>query len=561
MHRPLFLVGFSSLWALLLITLVPPGKTVAAAVGLLVISTVLFFVTVFIKSTRKEKLFPVAFASVALISAVFLIKTYFIYNPVTAMCGNTYEITGHVVSVSGKNSSDLYVCTVKVGEIKQTGTKSTSQDTSYKKNGTKSSIKSLLFSEGLPNNFKIKLSSKTYEGKINEKISFSGKLYIPGKSFEEDDPRTSASMVNYYKAKDIFVGVTAYSGVKILEGGNYSKIPEFAYNVRKYIEKTVGEYIAKDYAGVLVGMLTGDKSEISDEIYDSFKTAGVVHLLSVSGFHCSLWGMLVYRQLLKVGIGKRFSACMTIVFLVVFTVVTGMSKSTVRAAVMLIVFFIGRVFTRDPDSINSLGFAALLIVLSNPFVCGDTGFLFSFFSTLGIFVFYPPLKKKVRPAIKKKVHNFYVRQRINSLSDILLISVCTMIFNFPFVMLFIGDTSLVSPLANLVVTPLSSLAIFFTGVGSVLDTLPLVGIFSKPVFLVAGVCSKVIVFVCGKISLIPFASVFVGDGTTALTVCSVILMVAFTLLSRKVRPAFAVGVCTAFFIVSETMCVLLSYIY
>ncbi len=362
MHRPLFLVGFSSLWALLLITLVPPGKAVTAAVGLLVISTVLFFTTVFIKSTRKEKLFPVAFAFVALISALFLMKTYFIYNPVTALCGNTYEVTGHVVSVSGKNSSDLYVCTVKVEEIKQTG--------------TKSSIKSLPFSDRLPKNFKIKLSSKTYEGKINEKISFTGKLYIPGKSFEDDDPRTSASMVNYYKAKGIFVGVTVYSGVKILEGGNYSKIPEFAYNVREHVKKTVGKYITKDYAGVLVGMLTGDKSEISDEIYDSFKTAGVVHLLSVSGFHCSLWGMLVYRKLLKLGIGKRFSACMAIVFLVVFTVVTGVSKSTVRAAVMLIVFFVGRVFTRDPDSINSLGFAALLIVLSNPFVCGDTGVLF-----------------------------------------------------------------------------------------------------------------------------------------------------------------------------------------
>ncbi len=547
MHRPLFLIGFSSLWALLIITLVPPDKAVVAAVGLFVISTVLFFVTVFIKSTRNEKLFPIAFASVALISALFLIKTHFIYNPVTALCGNTYEVTGHVVSVSGKSSSDLYVCTVKVEEIKQAGTKNTIDDSEHSKNRTK--------------NFKIKLSSKTYEGKINEKISFAGKLYIPGKSFEEDDPRTSASMVNYYKAKDIFVGVTAYSGVKVHEGGNYSKIPEFAYNVRKYIEKTVGEYIAKDYAGVLVGMLTGDKSEISDEIYDSFKTAGVVHLLSVSGFHCSLWGMLVYRQLLKVGIGKRFSACMTIVFLIVFTVVTGVSKSTVRAAVMLIVFFVGRVFTRDPDSINSLGFAALLIVLFNPFVCGDTGFLFSFFSTLGIFVFYPSLKKKVRPAIKKKIHNFYVRQRINSLSDILLISICTMIFNFPFVMLFIGNTSLVSPLANLVVTPLSSLAIFFTGVGTVIDTLPTIGIFSRPVFLVAGVCSKVIVFVCEKISLIPFASVFVGDGTTALTVCSVILMVAFTLLSKKVRPAFAVGVCTAFFVVSEALYVLLSYIY
>lgn len=110
MHRPLFLIGFSSLWSMLLVSLVSDG----AAVIMLIASAILFLLTVAVKSTRREKLFPVVFASVTVICAFFLLKTYFVYYPVAGLCGKTYTITGRFVEVSGKNSSDSYVCTVSV---------------------------------------------------------------------------------------------------------------------------------------------------------------------------------------------------------------------------------------------------------------------------------------------------------------------------------------------------------------------------------------------------------------------------------------------------------------
>lgn len=548
MHRPLFLIGFSSLWSMLLVSLVSDG----AAVIMLIASAILFLLTVAVKSTRREKLFPVVFASVTVICAFFLLKTYFVYYPVAGLCGKTYTITGRVVEVSGKNSSDSYVCTVSVEKIEEIGTESTK----IKTTGTESETGKL------PRNFKVRLTSKTYEGRINDRVSFKGKLSIPGDFLKEKDPRAAAGMKNYYKSKDIFVMTTAFSGVTVLEKqddlkvGLSGKISELVYKIRNHVKETAKRYIAERYAGILNGMLIGDKSEIDDGIYENFKAAGVVHLLSVSGFHCSLWGMLIYRGLLRSGISKRLSSCAVILFLLMFAVVTGLSRSTIRASLMLTIFFVGRIFTRDSDSINSLGLAALLVVFGNPFACGDTGFLLSFFSTLGIFLLYPPMKKAVRPFIRKKIHNFYIRQRINALSDILLISLCTFVLNFPFIVLFLGDVSLISPLANLLVSPIASLAIFLTGIGVLLDLVPGINIFASPVFLVAGVSARFIDFVTEKLSHIPYSSVAADDGATVLIVCFVLLIIAFSLLSEKIRPRVTAFVALAFFCACEVISIL-----
>lgn len=548
MHRPLFLIGFSSLWSMLLVSLVSDG----AAVIMLIASAILFLLTVAVKSTRREKLFPVVFASVTVICAFFLLKTYFVYYPVAGLCGKTYTITGRVVEVSGKNSSDSYVCTVSVEKIEEIGTESTK----IKTTGTESETGKL------PRNFKVRLTSKTYEGRINDRVSFKGKLSIPGDFLKEKDPRAAAGMKNYYKSKDIFVMTTAFSGVTVLEKqddlkvGLSGKISELVYKIRNHVKETAKRYIAERYAGILNGMLIGDKSEIDDGIYENFKAAGVVHLLSVSGFHCSLWGMLIYRGLLRSGISKRLSSCAVILFLLMFAVVTGLSRSTIRASLMLTIFFVGRIFTRDSDSINSLGLAALLVVFGNPFACGDTGFLLSFFSTLGIFLLYPPMKKAVRPFIRKKIHNFYIRQRINALSDILLISLCTFVLNFPFIVLFLGDVSLISPLANLLVSPIASLAIFLTGIGVLLDLVPGINIFARPAFLVAGVSARFIDFVTEKLSHIPYSSVAADDGATVLIVCLVILIIALSLLSERIRLKVTVFVALAFFCACEVISIL-----
>ena len=294
------------------------------------------------------------------------------------------------------------MCTVSVEKIEEIGTESTKIKTTgtkstYRKTAdTKSAERKTTGTESetgkLPRRFKVRLTSKTYEGRINDRVSFKGKLSIPGDFLKEKDPRAAAGMKNYYKAKDIFVMTTAFSGVSVLEKqddlkvGLSGKISELVYKIRNHVKETVKRYIAGRYAGILNGMLIGDKSEIDDGIYENFKATGVVHLLSVSGFHCSLWGMLIYRGLLRSRASKRLSSCAVILFLLAFAVVTGLSRSTVRASLMLTIFFVGRIFTRDSDSINSLGLAVLLVVFGNPFACGDTGFLLSFFSTLGIFL-------------------------------------------------------------------------------------------------------------------------------------------------------------------------------
>jgi len=282
----------------------------------------------------------------------------------------------------------------------------------------------------------------------------------------------------------------------------------------------------------LIGMLMGDKTEIEDDIYDSFKVTGVVHLLSVSGFHTSLWSMIIYRQFLRFGLGKRLSSAFAILFILGFLALTGFARSTIRASIMLIFFFISKLILREADSLNSLGGAATLIVLADPFAVMDIGFLLSFFSTLGILLINPKLHKLQREKLKKYIHNFKIRQKIEGVLAVISVSISAFIFTLPFMVLFIGEASLISPLTNLFVTTFASFSILLGGVAILVSLIPLISVFEEPLFLVSGLIVKFIVFVTEQFSKISFASAKIGSNYMLITLAAVLFLWGFAFLCK-----------------------------
>lgn len=138
-------------------------------------------------------------------------------------------------------------------------------------------------------------------------------------------------------------------------------------------------------------MLLGNYDRLSDSVYQSFSDSGAAHLLVVSGLHLSVVSAFVTLLLGLLKIPRRAVSLITILFVVVFMGLTGFRLSVVRAGLMYVIFMLCTVLGRESDSVNSLGFAALVICLSNPFVGGDIGFLLSFLATLGINLFSNPI--------------------------------------------------------------------------------------------------------------------------------------------------------------------------
>ena len=87
------------------------------------------------------------------------------------------------------------------------------------------------------------------------------------------------------------------------------------------------------------------------------------------------------RQLLKVPYKPRVISGMGVIIL--YTLMTGLGPSVIRAALMLLFVLIGKLIDRDSHSVALLSFVALLMLLYNPAYLNDVGFQLSFLVTFG----------------------------------------------------------------------------------------------------------------------------------------------------------------------------------
>lgn len=169
-----------------------------------------------------------------------------------------------------------------------------------------------------------------------------------------------------------------------------------AKRLRHRLLKRIGKLGAEgqDYA-VLAALTLGEKSYLSRDIKDDYSVSGASHVLALSGLHLGI----VYALLsfLMMGWRRRWAAQFLIVTLIwAYVVLVGFSPSVVRSALMLTAYALVSFLQRDRFSLNTLAFAALIMLLANPLTIYDMGFQFSFLSVLGILLFTPLLETLVQ---------------------------------------------------------------------------------------------------------------------------------------------------------------------
>lgn len=78
---------------------------------------------------------------------------------------------------------------------------------------------------------------------------------------------------------------------------------------------------------------------------------------------------------------------------IVYSLMTGLGASVVRATFMLVFVLIGKLIDRDAHSISLLAFVAFLMLLYNPMYINDVGFQLSFIVTFGLLIMTPFLMR------------------------------------------------------------------------------------------------------------------------------------------------------------------------
>ncbi|MCU0417006.1 MAG: competence protein ComEC family protein [Cytophagaceae bacterium] len=200
--------------------------------------------------------------------------------------------------------------------------------------------------------------------------------------------------VQYWKSKGVLLEQTINKN-SILEHQAHTFTLSALDNIRHFIRSTVNSYIdQQDARGLSMGLLIGDRKDISEETNKHFAAAGVSHLLAVSGMHTALLYQLVVVLLFP--IGKRTTArlivfSLSLIVLICFAALSGNTASVVRATIMCICFALSYLLKKKGNSLNTLGASMLLILFWNPTQILDIGFQLSCLAVIGIITIQPLL--------------------------------------------------------------------------------------------------------------------------------------------------------------------------
>jgi len=262
---------------------------------------------------------------------------------------------------------------------------------------------------------------------------------------------------DYLQGEDIYATLSVRSAAEVsvverLAGAEL--VERVVLPLRRHVRSAITGNLEGASAGLLLGLLLGEKRPVSTEVREQFRRAGLAHALVVSGMHVGIVAVFVLNALRLCGIRDALSCVGTMAVLLLYAAVTQAHPPVVRAVIVACIVLGGRVIEREGDMYNSLGLAALCILVLWPASLLGLSFQLSFAATVAIVGLHAPL-----------AHLFPVRWRDAGhwrgqyIVLPLCVSLAAQLGTGPLIALHFQQWSPIGLLANLIVAPLLAAAL------------------------------------------------------------------------------------------------------
>lgn len=238
------------------------------------------------------------------------------------------------------------------------------------------------------------------------------------------------------------------------------------FDAKHHALGVVGQRVDALTAALLGTLLAGDRAALPRAVTAAFTDTGTVHLLSVSGWHVTLIGGLLWGAA-RLVVPRRAAALATLAGLVGYCVLTGAEPPIVRATLAGLVVLAGLCLRRPADPLNTLALAALLILANAPRALWTAAFQLSFASVLALLTLAPIGTAAVRRWLDAAALPAWSRRPIAAALEPLVVSMVCWLATWPLVAYHLHRVTLVGWLANLFAVPLAAL-VMVTGLVVVL---------------------------------------------------------------------------------------------
>lgn len=264
-------------------------------------------------------------------------------------------------------------------------------------------------------------------------IAFSGNIrsILPSDSFAFD---------KYFLSKDIYGSV---SGQNITISWNSLSIYDaWIISLREGFSKHIQAVYPPQTAAFLGGLLFGEKQNLEAGIIDDFKLSWLSHIIAVSGFNITI--LIVFCTSLLRFLPTWLRVSIITLVVCVFISLVWEQVSALRAAIMWLAGYYAISFDRRADIFYILLGTAFYFVLLHPYTLNyDVSFHLSFLAVAGMIFVTPFLKK-----LFSRVPEFL------GMKEALIATLGALAFTFPISLVNFWQLPLLSPISNILTTPL-----------------------------------------------------------------------------------------------------------
>lgn len=361
------------------------------------------------------------------------------YEPIHDLANQTHQLKGIITDID-ESSSNCYTLKVTSHEI-----------------------------PGVPKYFTTNLYSP-----IPLEVDFYDKITVTVDFFAiESSPGFDTA--NYYKQNEKYIFAYSKDPPITIDSPNKKPIAYYFKQLNLTLCNITDQFMSGQSAAIVKAMVLGNDTDLSKITDHNLANAGVIHVTAISGLHvmiASVFFMMLCRLL---RLSPRLSGLLSIVVIWGFVALTDFHYSTVRAGIMVTLPAIGAIVGRPADSVNSLFFAALIIVFQNPFAVTDTGFLMTFLATLGIILLQSKLQHTLITGLL--VQNKMLKQLLKMLA----LTFSANLFILPVMVLVFKGVSIIAPVANMIATPITPLILLFSFIMLVLGFFPQLSPFTSAI--------------------------------------------------------------------------------
>jgi competence protein ComEC len=206
-------------------------------------------------------------------------------------------------------------------------------------------------------------------------------------------------VIGYFASQGIrLTGSAHIDDVKVLPGSAGTRIGLWRNAVRRSLLARIAQLWPGERSALMQAALIAARAPFGRDIRADFQRTGTYHILVVSGINVGILAFTLLGALRRLRFSDTWAALLTILLSWGYAFVADLGSPIVRATITLNIYLLGRLLFRDRTGLNSLGLAALGILLVDPRALFEASFQLTFLSVIAVAgIAAPMLRRTVYP--------------------------------------------------------------------------------------------------------------------------------------------------------------------